>query len=121
VSVEGLNALFETPWSNLDDLRQVLAQSLTYVCTYAGEDLVGYVNVVWDGGVHAFLPDPNGAAREASPGHRHRARKTRCRLGASGRLRVAARGLIERRWRRSTKNAASSRQASDAKNQPEGI
>jgi GNAT superfamily N-acetyltransferase len=31
--------------------------SLTWVGAYAGEVLVGFVNVTWDGGVHAFLLD----------------------------------------------------------------
>ena len=35
----------------------VLARSLTYVAAYDGERLVGFVNVAWDGGVHAFLLD----------------------------------------------------------------
>lgn len=36
----------------------VLSRSLTWVGAYQGEDLVGFVNVAWDGGVHAFLLDP---------------------------------------------------------------
>jgi len=35
-----------------------LAHSLTYVCAYEGDSLVGFVNVAWDGGLHAFLLDP---------------------------------------------------------------
>lgn len=35
-----------------------LDHSLTYVCAYADAHLVGFVNVAWDGGVHAFLLDP---------------------------------------------------------------
>jgi GNAT superfamily N-acetyltransferase len=35
----------------------VLARSLGYVCAYEGEELVGFVNVAWDGGKHAFLLD----------------------------------------------------------------
>ena len=48
----------------------MLARSLTYVAAYdtvgGGEQLVGFVNVAWDGGIHAFLLDttvhPGGAA-----------------------------------------------------------
>ena len=37
--------------------RHVLERSLCHVGAYAGEQLVGFVNVAWDGGVHAFLLD----------------------------------------------------------------
>jgi GNAT superfamily N-acetyltransferase len=32
-------------------------QSLGWVCAHRGTELVGFVNVSWDGGVHAFLVD----------------------------------------------------------------
>ena len=59
VDLDALNGLFEQPWPAVADLERVLAHSLTYMCAYAGNELVGYVNVAWDGGVHAFLLDPN--------------------------------------------------------------
>lgn len=34
-----------------------LDHSLTWVCAYDGLQLIGFVNVAWDGGVHAFLLD----------------------------------------------------------------
>ena len=37
--------------------QPVLARSLAHVCAYDGEKLVGFVNIAWDGGVHAFLLD----------------------------------------------------------------
>lgn len=37
--------------------RQVNAFSLGWVCMRDGEKLVGFVNVAWDGGVHAFVLD----------------------------------------------------------------
>ncbi len=41
-----------TPW------RQRLQQhSLTWIVALSGERLVGFVNVAWDGGAHAFLLD----------------------------------------------------------------
>jgi GNAT superfamily N-acetyltransferase len=40
------------------DWTPVLNQSLAYVGAYHQEQLVGFVNVAWDGGVHAFLLDP---------------------------------------------------------------
>jgi GNAT superfamily N-acetyltransferase len=43
----------------LDDdwWAQVNRYSLGWVCARDGADLVGFVNVAWDGGVHAFLLD----------------------------------------------------------------
>src|ERR1700704_5735652 len=36
---------------------QVERHSLGWVCARAGDDLVGFVNVAWDGLVHAFILD----------------------------------------------------------------
>lgn len=60
VTNEQLNALFADAWP--DPYRQrnfsaVLARCLGYICAYAGDKLVGFVNVAWDGGLHAFLLD----------------------------------------------------------------
>lgn len=54
-----LNALFAAAWvnHNTSDFRPILERSLAYVCAYRGPDLVGFVNLAWDGGVHAFLLD----------------------------------------------------------------
>ena len=43
----------------LDDdwIAQVERHSLGWVCARDGDDLVGFVNVAWDGGVHAFVLD----------------------------------------------------------------
>jgi GNAT superfamily N-acetyltransferase len=49
-----------------DDWRsQVDKHSLGWVCAYdgGGDDLVGFVNVPWDGGVHAFIIDTLTAPR----------------------------------------------------------
>jgi GNAT superfamily N-acetyltransferase len=35
----------------------VLSHSLAHVGAFDGERLVGFVNVAWDGGIHAFLLD----------------------------------------------------------------
>jgi GNAT superfamily N-acetyltransferase len=41
-----------------DDWRtQVRHHSLGWVCAREGTELVGFVNVAWDGGVHAFVLD----------------------------------------------------------------
>jgi GNAT superfamily N-acetyltransferase len=42
---------------------QVHRHSLGWVCARAGTDPVGFVNVAWDGGVHAFLLDTLVTAR----------------------------------------------------------
>jgi GNAT superfamily N-acetyltransferase len=59
VSNAALNELFASAWSAHAerDFRPVLERSLAYVCAYDGERLIGFVNLAWDGGVHAFLLD----------------------------------------------------------------
>jgi GNAT superfamily N-acetyltransferase len=37
--------------------ERVLARSLCWVTAHEGARLVGFVNVAWDGGIHAFLLD----------------------------------------------------------------
>jgi ribosomal protein S18 acetylase RimI-like enzyme len=51
-----------------DDWRaQVSRHSLGWVCAHDSQVLVGFVNVAWDGGVHAFVLDTVVAAE-----YRHR-------------------------------------------------
>jgi ribosomal protein S18 acetylase RimI-like enzyme len=59
VSGEALNGLFAASWAGhrARDFGPVLRQSLAYVCAYVGDVLIGYVNLAWDGGVHAFVLD----------------------------------------------------------------
>jgi GNAT superfamily N-acetyltransferase len=59
VTNEALNALFTASWPNYrpGDFTPVLSRSLAYVCAYQEERLVGFVNLAWDGGIHAFLLD----------------------------------------------------------------
>ena len=54
-----LNRLFATAWPDHRDLdfAPVLNRSLVYICAYREMELVGFVNVAWDGGIHAFLLD----------------------------------------------------------------
>jgi GNAT superfamily N-acetyltransferase len=56
-----LNALHAEGFDHkvLDDdwVAQVSQHSLGWVCARDGEGLVGFVNVPWDGGVHAFVLD----------------------------------------------------------------
>ena len=54
-----LNVLFTASWPDhtSSDFAPILERSLLYVCAYCADDLVGYVNLAWDGGIHAFLLD----------------------------------------------------------------
>jgi hypothetical protein len=47
---------------------QVERHSLGWVCARDGGDLVGFVNVPWDGGVHAFIVDTIVAAKTSRQG-----------------------------------------------------
>jgi GNAT superfamily N-acetyltransferase len=62
-----LNALHAEGFGHqvLDDdwLDQVSRHSLGWVCARARGQLAGFVNVAWDGGVHAFVLDTLVAAR----------------------------------------------------------
>jgi ribosomal protein S18 acetylase RimI-like enzyme len=53
-------------WTD-DEIENIYRHSLTHACAYLGSLFVGYVNVAWDGGVHAFLLDPT-----VHPDYRHR-------------------------------------------------
>ena len=61
-----LNALHAEAFEHrlLDDawIAQVEGHSFGWVTAYDGPTLVGFVNVAWDGGVHAFLLDTVVAA-----------------------------------------------------------
>ncbi|MET9853048.1 GNAT family N-acetyltransferase [Streptomyces sp. NPDC006450] len=54
-----LNGLFSASWPGHRDtsFAPVLARSLTWVTARRAGRLVGYVNVAWDGGAHAFVLD----------------------------------------------------------------
>jgi GNAT superfamily N-acetyltransferase len=49
--------VFDTDWAT-----QLERHSLGWVTAHDGERLVGFVNVAWDGGIHAFLLDTLVAA-----------------------------------------------------------
>jgi GNAT superfamily N-acetyltransferase len=57
---EQLNRLFKASWSEHDacEFAPVLSRSLAYFGAYSASRLIGFVNVAWDGGQHAFLLDP---------------------------------------------------------------
>lgn len=54
-----LNALWRAAWSADEDrnFSAILARSLAHVGAYQADRLVGFVNVAWDGGIHAFILD----------------------------------------------------------------
>lgn len=53
-----LEALFAAAWpANAGPRGAELEHSLCWVSAHVGERLVGFVNVAWDGGLHAFLLD----------------------------------------------------------------
>lgn len=66
---DALNALFvrTSPAHAPMDFAPILSRSLAYIGAYHGSELIGFVNVATDGGVHAFLLDP-----KVDPAFRHR-------------------------------------------------
>jgi GNAT superfamily N-acetyltransferase len=55
---------FDHPVLEDDDWRsQVRRHSLGWVCARDGGELVGFVNVPWDGGIHAFVLDTMVASK----------------------------------------------------------
>jgi GNAT superfamily N-acetyltransferase len=58
-SNDEMNALWEWAWDDFvwKDFSGILARSLAHVGAYDRQRLIGFVNVAWDGGVHAFLLD----------------------------------------------------------------
>lgn len=69
-----LDRLWRAAWQTEGpaDPEAILSRSLVHLCAYAGDVLVGFVNVAWDGGVHAFLLDPT-----VHPDHRRTGLGTR--------------------------------------------
>ena len=56
---EALARLWLAAWGDAGPagFQPILHRSLTHVGAYQAELLVGFVNVAWDGGVHAFILD----------------------------------------------------------------
>lgn len=59
VTNQQLNKLFAASWPqhNWRDFQPLLSRSLTYICAYQAEQLIGFINLAWDGGLHAFVLD----------------------------------------------------------------
>ena len=61
VTNEALDQLYLVSWPNHQppyDFGPELEYALAYACAYHGENLIGFVRLAWDGGVHAFLLEP---------------------------------------------------------------
>jgi GNAT superfamily N-acetyltransferase len=58
-SYASLNILWSAAWGSAApaSLADILSRSLGHVGAYDGEDIIGFVNIAWDGGFHAFIPD----------------------------------------------------------------
>src|SRR5580704_8018313 len=54
-----LNELFSRSWENWKDrdFRPVLTRNLGHIAAFENDRLIGFVNIAWDGGEHAFLLD----------------------------------------------------------------
>lgn len=54
-----LRALWQRAWGDpgREDFAPILERGLGHVCAYASETLIGFVNIAWDGGQHAFILD----------------------------------------------------------------
>jgi GNAT superfamily N-acetyltransferase len=55
-----LNRLFAAAWPEHVDRTYVpaLRHSLAYLGAFAEDELIGFVNIAWDGQTHAFVLDP---------------------------------------------------------------
>jgi ribosomal protein S18 acetylase RimI-like enzyme len=58
-SGDALRALWRAAWGEdpVRDFGAILARSLCHLGAYDGDRLVGFVNVAWDGGIHATIFD----------------------------------------------------------------
>jgi GNAT superfamily N-acetyltransferase len=59
VTNDELNELFKVAWPEHQwrDFHHILTRSLSFVCAYHAGRLIGFVNLAWDGGIHAFILD----------------------------------------------------------------
>ena len=56
---QAMAALWRRAWGDAgpESFQPILQRSLAHVGAFDGAKLVGFVNVAWDGGVHAFILD----------------------------------------------------------------
>ncbi len=74
-----------------DWVAQLERHSLGWVTARDGGTLVGFLNLAWDGAVHAFILDTLTASTHARQGIGTRARGRRGGAGPAGQVRVAPR------------------------------
>jgi ribosomal protein S18 acetylase RimI-like enzyme len=57
--IAALQALMLASWGEptLADFETIWSRSLAHLCAFSDGKLVGYVNIAWDGGVHASVFD----------------------------------------------------------------
>jgi ribosomal protein S18 acetylase RimI-like enzyme len=85
---EALDALWAAAWNSphLRDFQPILSRNLAHVGAFAGTRLVGFVNVAWDGGIHAFIldtcVDPEFRRRGIASALVERAKTLACERGA---------------------------------------
>ncbi|TAU89397.1 GNAT family N-acetyltransferase [Rhizobium leguminosarum] len=58
-SAAELNTLWSAAWGapTPRDFTSILSRSLAHIGAYHDNQLIGFVNVAWDGGIHAFILD----------------------------------------------------------------
>ncbi|MFD0388925.1 GNAT family N-acetyltransferase [Tistrella bauzanensis] len=58
-SHDSLNKLWTVAWGApaSTSFADILSRSLGHVGAYEGDNIIGFVNVAWDGGIHAFILD----------------------------------------------------------------
>ncbi|QKK19182.1 GNAT family N-acetyltransferase [Rhizobium indicum] len=58
-SAAELDALWSAAWGTPAprDFSSILSRSLAHIGAYHDNQLIGFVNVAWDGGIHAFILD----------------------------------------------------------------
>ena len=56
---DAMHRLWLAAWGDAghDSFQPLLQRSLAHIGGYDGEKLIGFVNVAWDGGIHAFILD----------------------------------------------------------------
>jgi ribosomal protein S18 acetylase RimI-like enzyme len=106
-----LNQLWRSAWDadKESDFSAILARSLAHVGAFDEDRLVGFVNVAWDGGIHAFLLDTCVAPEMRRQGIATKLIKTAIEISRA-RVRNGSTSISSRISHRFIGRAASSRQ-----------
>ena len=59
LDINALNSFMGKVWKDhmWIDYNQVLSRSLSYITAHWGNEIIGFINIAWDGNKHAFLLD----------------------------------------------------------------